>query len=409
MVPLVLASAFLSGCAWIPRSVVNRADHSDSTKYELVEGSPLYDLIPRGWISPVNNPKYTSVAHAAAFMADEEPVMVVTRGDLTRIYSTWYLDGHEVVNDRFGGEPVAVTWCPLVQAGVAFESEVDVNGTPTALTLQASGKLWRDALVMWDKQTKSLWTQHDGRAIQGFGKSHDRQLTMLPSTHLRWAEARTRHPEAEVLRKKANLLGGGQKTIYDDYLARTDQLGIFGTHLADDSLPGKALVLGFVRPESAYALSLPGLIDLNGAAMSVGGDPVFAHALPGGKSAKAWYRAPDGSNELYDLSLSDDGKQVLDTERGLAWDAFDGRSLEEGVADLRDIENSKVVYYFAWHQNHPEGRVWAGASYMDPRDRRDAEASKSDAAAGSIHLEPTPDVTKATDLTQVPATKTAAP
>jgi len=352
----------LSGCAWIPRSVVNRADHSDDTKFEMVEGSPLYHLIPRGWIAPVNRPTFTSVDDAAAFMADEEPVLVVTRGDDVRIYSTWYLDGHEVVNDVIDGQPVAVTWCPLVQAGVAFERTATVDGRDHTLTLQASGKLWRDALVMWDKQTKSLWTQHGGRAIQGAAHGAGVALPAVPSTHVPWSEARARHPKAIVLRKPADLLGGGTKTIYDDYLARTDQLGIFGTHLADDTLPGKTLVYAFQRPESSYALSLPGLEELGGAAMSVGGDPVFAHALPGGKAARVWQRAPEGSSSLLDLAW--DGSAISDTE-GRRWDPFDGRGLD-GQPALNGIDGT-VVYWFAWHQNHPDTRVWAGKSFTDPQ------------------------------------------
>jgi len=355
----LLAVAALTGCSWIPRSVVNNADHRDSTKYELIEGSPLYNLIPRGWISAVNRPSFAPVAESGEFMEASEPVMVVERNGDVRIYSTWYLDGHEVVNDTIGGEPVAVTWCPLVQAGVAFGREIDVDGEPTPLTLQASGKLWRDALVMWDKQTRSLWTQHGGRALQGPSRDAGAQLMSLPSTHTTWAEASARHPDARVLRKKGDLLGSGQATIYDDYLARTDQLGIFGTDLGDASLPGKTLVLGFVRPESAYAISLPGLQARGGAAMSVGGDPVFAHALPGGTDARVWLRASEGSSQLLDLRLDASGSTLADAKRGLAWDAFNGRALGHDGPPLIGV-GGQVVYYFAWHQNHPDGRVWSG-------------------------------------------------
>lgn len=353
---LVTLLLLLSGCAWIPRSYVARDDHSERTRYELVEGSPLYHLIPRGWIQPVRSPRFASVADAADFMVDDEPVLVVQHEGVTRVYSTWFLDGHEVVNDTFGEVPVAVTWCPLVQAGVAFERQVAVDGRPRTLALQASGKLWRDALVMWDAQTKSLWTQHGGRAIQGRAREQGLALPVVASTHLPWAEARRLHPEAEVLRKRADLLGGGQATIYDDYLARTEQLGIFGTDLADDSLPGKTLVYGFVRPESAYALSIPGLAARGGAAMSVGGDPVFAHALPGDRAARVWLRAAPGSADLYVLALSEDGRAVEDAARGLRWDAVTGESLD-GSAPLEGVEG-QVVYWFAWQQNHPESRVW---------------------------------------------------
>lgn len=361
----LLLLLFLAGCAWIPRSVLNRTDHSGTTKYEIVEGSPLYALIQRGWIQPVNAPRFTDVVDASSFMEAHEPVMIVARGDDVRIYSTWYLDGHEVVNDVIGGEPVAVTWCPLVQAGTAFGRTISIDGEQVALTLQASGKLWRDALVMYDKQTESLWTQHDGRALQGVSRERNIALPMIPSTHTSWTEASARHPAARVLRKKPDLLGSGERTIYDDYLDRTDQLGIFGTHLADDSLPGKSLVFGFVRPESAYALSIPGLQGLGGAAISVGGDPVFAHVLPGAKDARVWYRATAGSSELLDLRLSSPG-EITDAGRGLRWDVFDGRSLDPGGHDLRGIDG-KIVYFFAWQQNYPLGRVWDGGSFADPR------------------------------------------
>ena len=33
--------------------------------------------------------------------------------------------------------------------------------------LGVSGRLWRDALVMYDRRTGSLWSQIDGRAILG--------------------------------------------------------------------------------------------------------------------------------------------------------------------------------------------------------------------------------------------------
>ena len=215
---LLVVAVSLSGCAWIPRSYVARADHRDSTSFEMVEGSPMYKLIPRGWISAVNRPSFVPVGDASSFMADDEPVIVLQHGGETRIYSTWYLDGHEVVNDVVAGEALAVTWCPLVQAGVVFEREVDGR----ALTFEASGKLWRDALVMWDRETKSLWTQHDGRALQGRSRDAGRQLAMVPSTRSTWADARRRHPDGLVLKKKSDLLGGGAATIYDDYLERTD-------------------------------------------------------------------------------------------------------------------------------------------------------------------------------------------
>ena len=35
---------------------------------------------------------------------------VEQRGDDVRIYSTWYLEAHEIVNDEFDGEALLVSW-----------------------------------------------------------------------------------------------------------------------------------------------------------------------------------------------------------------------------------------------------------------------------------------------------------
>jgi hypothetical protein len=365
LLPLLL---FVQGCAWVPQALVARADHSEATRYELVEGSPMYHLIPRGWITPVNHPRFASTDEAASFMQDDEPVIVLERGGEVRVYSTWYLDGHEVVNDVVDGEPFAVTWCPLVQAGVVYERTVPHGDGERELTLQASGRLWRDALVMWDAQTRSLWTQHDGRALQGASAEAGATLAMVPSTRTTWAEARALHPDARVLRKRADGLGGGRATIYDGYLERTDQLGIFGTHLADDSLPGKTEVLAFERPESAYALSLPALTELRGVSISVGGDPVFAHVLPGGVDGRVWLRAEASGRALLDLALGPDGRHLVEGTTGTTWDAFSGRKLggADDRADLVAIP-TRVVYWFAWQGNHPDTRVWGGGELRDPR------------------------------------------
>ena len=58
---LLLIPTLVQGCAWVPKAYVARADLSGGTPYELVEGSPMYELIPRGWITPVDHPRFASV------------------------------------------------------------------------------------------------------------------------------------------------------------------------------------------------------------------------------------------------------------------------------------------------------------------------------------------------------------
>jgi hypothetical protein len=80
-----------------------------------------------------------------------------------RAYSTWQLDRHEIVNDTFEGRPIAVTWCPLCGTGIVYAR----NLGPRTLTFGVSGMLYRDALVMYDRETGTLWSRIDGRARHG--------------------------------------------------------------------------------------------------------------------------------------------------------------------------------------------------------------------------------------------------
>lgn len=181
---------------------------------------------------------------------------------------------------------------------------VDKDGNERILDLTVSGKLWRDALVMRDRETHSLWTQHDGRAVVGPATEQGLQMKALPSQKMTWAEAAAHHPDAKVLKKRRSLLGSGMQDIYADYRARKDDSSVFGTG-GGDELPPKEEILG---------------VAIDGQAIAVRFD-----ALPS-----------DGTLEL-ELA----GRRLLV-----------GRS---GVTDTQGQRvDSRRMYWFAWKRVHPE-------------------------------------------------------
>ncbi|HEX6233040.1 MAG TPA: DUF3179 domain-containing (seleno)protein, partial [Jiangellaceae bacterium] len=72
---------------------------------------------------------------------------------------TW----HEIVNDTVGGIPVAITYCPLCNSGVGLDRRVGDK----VLDFGTSGRLYASNLVMYDRQTESLWPQLTGQAAVG--------------------------------------------------------------------------------------------------------------------------------------------------------------------------------------------------------------------------------------------------
>ena len=76
----------------------------------MIEGDPIYSILPRDAIPAIFDPVYVSAEEAGSFMYDEELVLGLEINGDVRAYSTWHLDHHEIVNDVVGGVHVAVTW-----------------------------------------------------------------------------------------------------------------------------------------------------------------------------------------------------------------------------------------------------------------------------------------------------------
>ena len=142
----------------------------------------LHEVLPRDAIPAISNPEFEPAERADRVMSDEELVIGLVGDTEQRAYSTWQLDRHEIVNDTFAGRPVAVTWCPLCGTGVVYGRQVGGQ----VLTFGVSGMLFRDGLVMYDRETDTLWTHVDGRAVRGKLTGH--VLEIVPSIHATWKE-----------------------------------------------------------------------------------------------------------------------------------------------------------------------------------------------------------------------------
>ena len=71
---------------------------------EIVGGGPAKDGIPA-----LLDPRFLPAAEAT-FLTDQDQVIGVIAGGVAKAYPLRILTWHEVVNDRLGGRPVAVTY-----------------------------------------------------------------------------------------------------------------------------------------------------------------------------------------------------------------------------------------------------------------------------------------------------------
>ncbi len=203
-----------------------------------IEGSSAVRSVPKDAVPTIDNPPFVG-ASRATFMEPEEMIIGVSDGAVTRAYSTWLLNRYEIVNDRIGGKPIVVTWCPLCFSGAVYVR----LARGRELMFGNSGMLWRENLVLYDRQTESWWSQLAGRAIRG--EMQGAYLDVYPATMMSWKQWVEAHPETEVLSKRTS---GGVVGLRNESAAyqRSTRMGITGrTQVKLDDVGAKELVLGF--------------------------------------------------------------------------------------------------------------------------------------------------------------------
>jgi hypothetical protein len=156
---------------------------------EIIEGGPPPDGIPA-----IDRPRFVRAADVR-FLRDREAVIAVNVAGEDRAYPIRILIWHEIVNDTVGGIPVAITYCPLCNTAIVYDRRVGTD----IVDFGTSGKLYNSDLVMYDRQTRSLWVQFLGRAVAGVQTGT--QLRAYPAQTLSWGDWQKAHPTGWVLSK----------------------------------------------------------------------------------------------------------------------------------------------------------------------------------------------------------------
>lgn len=90
-------------------AIASLAAQLNWTEQAVIDGDAVMRGLPRDAIPAIDAPRLEPAARAT-FVGGDEPVIGVTLGAEARAYPTWLLNAHEIVNDRLGGRPIAVTW-----------------------------------------------------------------------------------------------------------------------------------------------------------------------------------------------------------------------------------------------------------------------------------------------------------
>lgn len=278
------------------------ANYFDMSNLEIAfsEIYPGGDL--RMGIDVVDEATFVSAADAYQFMQADDRLVVASYNGVTKAYPIRLLSHHEVINDDFAGEKVAVTYNALTNSANVFKSK----------KLGMSAMVFSNNPMVYDVETRSLYTQLDGKAIAG-DKSGQR-LEMIPSQIVAWADWQENAGDIAVF-STANSDDIDYTTPAYDTYASTDELP-FPVSYSKKTLADKAMVVGI---------------------------------------------EVDGKTKAYPFS-------IMHYDNGLTEDYFNGMQLQihyneaTGAVKVTDEEgtmiNSTTCYWYAWYSFHTNTSIY---------------------------------------------------
>ena len=340
---------------------------------EIVDGErpnvwaePLVDLadirpggLPPDGLPALNRPGFIR-ASSVWFMADREPVVALNINGDARAYPVQILLWHEIVNDVVGGVPVAITYCPLCNSAVAYERNID----DVVLEFGTSGRLLNSALVMYDRQTGSLWSHFTGDAVVGEMTGTD--LVAHPLSTVAWSDWREANPSGLVLDRETGFhkeYGFNPYPGYDDVDA---QPFLFDGEV-DGRFTAMTRVVAFNGGDEAVAVPLSTLRDQR--LVRIDGDDadVIVWWKPGTSSALDSFDVAAGHdvgstfvgrvNGDDDFAVVNDGAALRDAATESIWNilgrATDGSRQGERIAQVQHFD----TFWFAWAAYRPDTTV----------------------------------------------------
>ncbi len=208
----------------------------------------IHTLLPRDAIPALTDPKLEPVAEAT-WLPDDARIIAVTVGDETLGVPLRVLDWHEIVNVTIGGEPVAVTYCPLCDSATVFSRRVkSSSGEPVVLEFGVSGALFNSNVLMYDRRDKGLWSQLGMQAVSG--PLAGTALDMLPVRLVSKGTFRKAHAAAQIVSRETGYQRDYGRSPYQSYFAG-ERLMVPVAKMGD-ALPRKTLGLGVAVGERAW-------------------------------------------------------------------------------------------------------------------------------------------------------------
>ncbi len=263
---------------------------------------------PRDGIPSIDNPEFINISEAD-FLSNDDRVLGVYFNGISKAYPVRILNFHEIVNDEFDGHPVVVTFCPLCGSGMAFDAMIEGRKR----TFGVSGLLYNSDVLLYDRQSETLWSQILSEAVAG--QLAGKKLESIQTFNTSWKNWKDQYPKTVVLSTNTGFSKDYSRDPYPDYYE--SEKVWFPVVNKSDAMHPKAKILG---------------LEIN------------------------------GNYKAYPFS-------ELQKSRGIIRDNVNGQDLlihynkKEESAYITDTDNKIVttttLFWFAWVAFHPDTEIYS--------------------------------------------------
>ena len=215
-----------------------------------------------------------------------------------------------------------------------------------------------NALVMYDHQTDTLWSQFLSRGVKG--PLSGTELEIVPTLQTTWGRWLELHPETKVLEKRGRYFTDQYESYYSSNMA-----GKLGESNPDGRLSKKDLVVGLALGAQSKAypfrvISVEKVINDYFAARNV---VVTFETLS--ETGAVFDRMVDNRTLSFQL-LPADGSDIPlmeDRETGTTWNMLTGQAVSGQLAgNTLERLPSHYAFWFAWSDFHPNTEVYGDTS-----------------------------------------------
>jgi hypothetical protein len=309
----------------------------------IVNGGPPPDGIPS-----IDNPKFIQIQKAEEFLEDSDLVVGLNINGDIRAYPLQILVWHEIVNDKVGNTPVAVTYCPLCFTNQVFNRTINDG---QILEFGTSGKLYNSNLVMYDRTTKSLWSQAMAQGISGTFAGI--KLERIPFDVAYWKEWKQLYPDSKVLSTDTGSTRPYGADPYGDYYTNGEIL--FPVSNSDDRVGLKEIVIGLENKGQYKAFKLQEIEDKKVINNQVNGKPIVLFSLHP-FMARVYDPVVNGQTLEYNYNTKD--KKFVDKQTNSTWN-FDGKSISGQMKGKQLTRLSfDEGFWFEWVAFHPKTELY---------------------------------------------------